>query len=64
MSCYRCVELQREVDALRAGNAILRANNVKLAVENNNLRAVVGAKMQPVSAGYLVEWENKQEGAA
>ena len=58
--CHKCNALRREIEGLKAGTAVLRANNIKLAVENNNLRAVVGAKMQPVSLGYLVEWERKR----
>jgi len=62
--CHKCSDLQREIDALRAGNAVLRANNVKLAVENNNMRAAIGVQMRPVKAGYLVEWEQQREGGA
>lgn len=62
--CHKCSELQREIEALRSGNAVLRANNVALAVENNNLRSTIGVQMRPVRPGYLVEWERKQEGGA
>lgn len=62
--CHECNALRREIEALKAGNAVLRANNTKLAVENNNLRAVIGVQMRPVSQGYLVDWERKQEGGA
>lgn len=64
MKCPTCSELQRENEALRAGNAVLRAQNMNLAVQNNNLRHALGCRMQPVTPGYLVEWERKQEGSA
>lgn len=62
--CHKCSELQREIEALRAGNAVLRANNVALSVENNNLRNTLGVQMRPVRPGYLVEWEQQREGSA
>ena len=62
--CHECSELQREIERLRAAMAVLRGQNIKLAVENNNMRDVLGKPMLPVSVGYLVEWECKQEGGA
>lgn len=62
--CHKCSELQRENDRLRAAMGVLRCQNFKLAVENNNMRNVLGKPMLPVTPGYLVEWERKQEGGA
>ncbi len=54
----------REVEALRAGNAVLRAQNINLAIQNNNLRHLAGKKMQPITRDYLTAWEQKQEAGA
>ncbi len=56
-------DLKREIKDLRAGNKVLREQNIALAVENNNLRATLGQTMRPVtgSVGYLGEWERQQE---
>lgn len=62
--CHTCNELKREIEALRAGNAVLRANNVVLAVDNNNLRNMIGQKMRPIKQDYLTAWEQKKEGDA
>lgn len=62
--CHTCKELQREIEALRAGNAVLRANNVALAVQNNNLRHLAGRKMRPITQDYLTKWEQGQEAGA
>lgn len=62
--CHKCSELQRENERLRAAMGVLRGQNIKLACENNNMRNVLGKPMLPVSAGYLVEWEQRQEGSA
>jgi len=59
--CHACSELKREIEALRSGNAVLRANNVALVVQNNNLRHLVGKKMQPITQDYLTAWEQQQE---
>ncbi len=59
--CHTCSELKREIEALRSGNAVLRANNVALVVQNNNLRHLVGKKMQPITQDYLTAWEQQQE---
>ncbi len=59
--CQTCSELMREVEALRAGNAVLRSQNITLAVENNNLRNLAGRKMRPITRDYLTAWEQKQE---
>jgi len=61
--CHTCSELQRENERLRAAMGVLRGQNIKLAVENNNFRNAVGVKMLPVKSGYLVEWELKREGS-
>jgi hypothetical protein len=68
--CHKCAELQRRVEQLESANKVLRGLNMRLnsklmlsMVENNNLRNVVNVPMRPVSgAGYLVDWEQKQEG--
>jgi len=62
--CHECSELQREIERIRAAMGVLRGQNIKLAVENNNMRNVLGRPMLSVSQGYLVEWERKQEGGA
>lgn len=62
--CHTCSELKREVEALRAGNAVLRAQNINLAIQNNNLRHLIGKKMQPITRDYLTAWEQKQEAGA
>lgn len=62
--CHECSELRREVERLRAAMGVLRGQNIKLAVENNNMRNVLGKPMLPVKAGYLVEWERQREGGA
>lgn len=62
--CQTCSELMREVEALRAGNAVLRSQNITLAVENNNLRHLIGKKMQPITRDYLTAWEQTQEAGA
>lgn len=63
--CHECKAKQREIDALRAGMSILRDQNIKMAVENNNLRNMTGVKMRPICAGdYLTNWEREQEGGA
>jgi hypothetical protein len=54
----------REVEALRAGNAVLRAQNINLASQNNNLRHLAGQKMQSITRDYLTAWEQKQESGA
>jgi len=59
--CHTCSELKREIEALRAGNAVLRANNMTLAVENNNLRNLAGRKMRPITQDYLTAWEQAKE---
>jgi cell division protein FtsB len=59
--CHTCSELKREIEALRSGNAVLRANNVALVVQNNNLRHLVGKKMQPITQDYLTAWEQSKE---
>ena len=69
--CHQCAQLQHRVDQLESANKVLRGLNMRLnsrkmllEVENNNLRAVVGVTMQPVTRpqGYLVDWERKQDG--
>ena len=62
--CQTCSELMREVEALRAGNAVLRAQNINLAIQNNNLRHLAGQKMQSITRDYLTAWEQKQEAGA
>ena len=59
--CQTCSELMREVEALRSGNAVLRAQNINLAIQNNNLRHLAGRKMRPITRDYLTAWEQKQE---
>lgn len=67
--CQQCKDLARRVSQLEAANKVLRSLNTKmnsknlmLKVENNNLRNIVGVRMQPISgAGYLPEWERQQE---
>ena len=59
--CHECKALLRQIDALKAGNAVLRANNITLAVENNNLRNLVGRKMRPITQDYLTAWEQGKE---
>ena len=44
--------------------SVLRGQNIKLAVENNNLRNMAGVTMLPITQGYLVEWERQQDGGA
>lgn len=68
--CHQCAQLQRRVDQLESANKVLRGLNMRLnsklmlsMVENNNLRNIVNVPMRPVSgAGYLVDWERKQDG--
>jgi regulator of replication initiation timing len=62
--CHKCSELQREIEALRSGNAVLRAQNINLAVQNNNLRNVLGKPMMPITQDYLTAWEKQQEAGA
>lgn len=66
--CHNCSEKDRRIEQLEAANTVLRGLNMRLnsrkmllEVENNNLRASIGVQMRPVSAGYLVDWERKQE---
>jgi cell division protein FtsB len=59
--CHECKALLRQIDALKAGNAVLRANNMTLAVENNNLRNLAGRKMRPITQDYLTAWEQSRE---
>lgn len=56
-------ELQRQIQALRAGNEVLRKQNIALAVENNNLLMALGQKTRPLTGhvGHQVEWELQQE---
>ena len=59
--CQRCNELFREMCALRKANEVLRGQNIKLAVENNNLRHSLGVHMQPVTLDHRTEWEMNNE---
>lgn len=68
--CNQCALLLRQMEQLKSANTFLRGLNMRLnnkkmllEVENNNLRACVGVKMQPVTRpqGYLVDWERTQE---
>lgn len=59
--CHTCSELQREVKRLKAALGVVRNQNIKLAVENNNLRHVVGKPMLPVRVDYLTAWEQAKE---
>lgn len=59
--CHTCRDLKREIEALRAATNVLRGQNIKLAVENNNLRNLAGRKMRPISQDYLTLWEQQQE---
>lgn len=67
--CQKCNDLAKRISELEAANKVLRqlntrmnSKNLSLKVENNNLRNIVGVRMQPISgAGYLPEWERQQE---
>lgn len=62
--CHTCSELKREIEALRSAMGVLRCQNIKLGVENNNLRNLAGRRMQPITQDYLTAWEQQQEAGA
>ena len=59
--CHECKALMRQIEALKDGNAVLRCQNMTLAVENNNLRNLAGRPMRPVTQDYLTAWEQYKE---
>lgn len=61
MSYRTTFELQRENDDLRKAMTVLRNQNIKLAVENNNLRSMIGQPLLSVKQDYLTRWEQSQE---
>lgn len=62
--CHKCSELQREIERLRAAMGVLRGQNIKLAVENNNLSYLAGRRMRPITPDYLTAWERAKEAGA
>ena len=59
--CNNCVMLYKELAAVRKANDVLRDQNIRLAVENNNFRHQAGRRMLPVVLDHHTEWEREQE---
>lgn len=66
--CHKCAELQRRVEQLESANKVLRdqnikvnAKNINLGVENNNLRAITGQRMKPITLDHRTKWEQEHE---
>jgi len=70
--CKQCAEKDLRIEQLEGANKVLRGLNMRInskltlaLVENNNLRNMANVPMRPITgAGYLVDWEKKQDGGA